>query len=106
MNVWNRQLAILGEYVPNNDKTVMVKDMIFLQTPLNHQWQDRRELILNCRTGKRQSDVVVRQFGENEVNDFGERPMELCKNNELKIMNGFFSHKTIHNSLGQTRQGI
>lgn len=48
-----------------------------------------REIILmgdlNNRVGKKSKDEVVGPHGEDRINDNGERLIELCNNNEMKI---------------------
>jgi len=56
-----------------------------------YEWKNRK------KTG----DMVVGNFGEDMVNDKGERLIELCTQTSLKIWNGFFNHKNIHESSTQ-----
>jgi len=56
---------------------------------------------MNGRTGRKTGDTVVGSFGEDRVNENGERLIELCTQTSLKIWNGFFSHKNIHGSNSQ-----
>jgi hypothetical protein len=67
-----------------------------------------RQLILmgdiNGRTGRKTGTTVVGNFGEDMVNDNGERLIELCTQISLKIWNGFFNHKNIHNYTGSSTQ--
>jgi PII-like signaling protein len=51
---------------------------------------------MNKRSGRKREDIVVGNFGEDMVNDNGERLIELCTQTLLKIWNGFFNHKNIH----------
>ena len=50
---------------------------------------------MNGRTGRKTGDPVVGNFGEDMVNDNGER-LDLCTQTSLKIWNWFFNHKNIH----------
>jgi hypothetical protein len=45
---------------------------------------------------KKTGDTVIGNFGEDMVNDNGERLIELCTQKSLKTWNGFFNHKNIH----------
>nr|XP_018901479.1 PREDICTED: craniofacial development protein 2-like [Bemisia tabaci] len=51
---------------------------------------------LNSRTGRRGNCKVVGPFGEDAVNDNGDRLIDICSQMEMKILNGFFQHKDIH----------
>jgi hypothetical protein len=51
---------------------------------------------INGTAGRETGDPVVGNFGEDIVNDNGERLIELCAQTSLKIWNGFFNHKNIH----------
>jgi len=41
-------------------------------------------------------ETQLGNFGEDMVNDNGERLIELCTQTSLKIWNGFFKHKNIY----------
>ena len=101
MNIWGYKLTIIGTYAPNEDNGATVKDKFFAN--LNGEIVKSgsgRQLILmgdmNGRTGRKAGDTVVGNFGEDGVNDNGERLIELCAQTSLKIWNGFFNHKSIH----------
>lgn len=101
INILGRRLTIFGIYAPNEDETVLIKDLFFeeLQLALENIG-DNREIILmgdfNARTGSRRGDKVIGQFGEVNVNNNGDRLADFCTQNTLKIENGFFKHKDIH----------
>jgi hypothetical protein len=46
--------------------------------------------------GRKTGDTVVGSFGEEKVNENGERLIKLCSQTSLKIWNGVFNHKNIH----------
>jgi hypothetical protein len=50
---------------------------------------------MNGRTGRKNGDTVVGNFGEDKVNDNGERLIEIFSQTSLKIWNGLFNHKNI-----------
>jgi exonuclease III len=90
MNIWGYKLAIIGIYAPNEDNRVIVKDEFF--ATLNEgtvKSSSGRQLILmgdiNGRTGRKTGDPAVGNFGEDTVNDNGERLIELCTQTSLKI---------------------
>jgi exonuclease III len=83
MNIWGYKLTIIGIYAPNEDNKTTVKDEFFAN--LNEEIiksGSGRQLILmgdmNGRTGRKTGDTVVGNFGEDMVNDNGERLIELC----------------------------
>lgn len=51
---------------------------------------------MNARVGSQLSSEVVGRFGENELNDNGERLIEICEQFDLRITNTFFQHRDIH----------
>lgn len=60
----------------------------------------RKELILlgdfNAHTGSSVYNDVVGPYGEQTLNNNGSRLVEICQQNLLKILNGFYQHKAIH----------
>ena len=101
MNIWGHKLTIIGIYAPNEDNGTTIKDEFFAN--LNKEIVksgNGRQLILmgdmNGRTGRKTGDIIVANFGEDTINDNGERLIELCTQTSLKIWNGFFNHKNIH----------
>jgi len=101
MNISGYQVTIIGIYAPNEDNGVTEKYEFFAN--LNEEivkTGSGRQLIqmgnMNGRIGRKSGDTVVGNFGEDMVNDNGERLTELCTQTSLKIWNGFFNHKNIH----------
>ncbi|KAK4883910.1 hypothetical protein RN001_000181 [Aquatica leii] len=95
------QVVFIVVYAPNDYATVVKKDLFYQElTKVIDNIADRKELIilgdLNARTGSRNNDLIVGQYGENVVNDNGDRLIELCQQQALKITNGWFKHKNIH----------
>jgi exonuclease III len=94
MNIWGYKLMIIGVYAPNEDSGATVKDEFFAN--LNEEIVKSgsgRQLILmgdmNVRIGRKTGNTVVGNFGEERINDNGERLIELCTQTSLKIWNGF-----------------
>lgn len=88
-------------YAVNDDSPANKKDEFFEQ--LNRVITTigtTREIILlgdlNGRIGKRQQDGTVGPWGEEVRNDNGERLIEICEQNELRILNGFYPYRMIH----------
>jgi hypothetical protein len=101
MNIWGYKLTIIGVYAPNEYKGVTVTDEFFAN--INEEIVKSgsgRQLILmghmNRRTGRKTGDTLVGNFGEDVINDNGKRLIELTQTS-LKIWNGVFNHKKIHN---------
>ena len=95
MNIWGYKLTIIGIYAPNEDNGAAVKDEFFakLNEEIVKSGSGRQLMLMgdmNGRTGRKTGDTVVRNFGEDRVNDNGERLIELCTQTSLKIWNGFF----------------
>lgn len=95
------KITILGVYAVNDDALVNQKNEFFEQ--LHQQITnigDTREIIIlgdmNSRTGSKTRDDVIGQYGEQTVNDNGQRLITLCRQNDLRITNGFYPHKRIH----------
>ena len=59
-----------------------------------------REILIagdfNSRTGKKMNNLVVGQFGEEVTNDDGDTLIDIYEQNSLRILNGYFKHKRIH----------
>jgi len=95
------KVTVLGIYAINDDALVTTKENFFEQ--LNREISkigNTREIIvlgdMNSRTGKKINDKVVGQHGEETTNDNGTRLITMCEQNELRITNGFYPHRTIH----------
>ncbi|XP_030747932.1 craniofacial development protein 2-like [Sitophilus oryzae] len=98
--IYGRDVIIIGAYGPNDDSPVTEKEK-FLDTIQNEIANIRKkELIiagdLNGREGRKENDSAIGRFGEEITNDNGERVIEICQLNDLKVTNGFFRHKDIH----------
>jgi hypothetical protein len=48
---------------------------------------------VNGRTGRKTGNTGMGNFGEDRINDNGERLTELCTQTSLKIWNGFLTIK-------------
>jgi len=101
LTIRGRKITILGVYAVNDDTLANNKDKFFesLHCEIN-KISGTREIIilgdLNSRTGMKQHNKVVGQYGEPTKNDNGCRLITLCEQNELKITNGFYQHRDIH----------
>jgi len=96
--------SVILIYAPNEDNGVAVKDEFFAN--LNEEKVKSgsgRQFILmgdmNGRTGRKTGDRVLGNFGEDMVNDNGERLIELCTQTSLNIWNGFLVIKIYINIL-------
>jgi len=50
----------------------------------------------NSKTGKKINNPVVGLYGEEAINDNGDRLIDICEQKSLKILKGYFQHKRIH----------
>jgi hypothetical protein len=101
MNVWGYKLTIIGVYAPNEDSEATVKDEFFanLSEEIVKSGSGRQLILMgdmNGRIRRKTGNIVGGNFGEDRINDNGERLIELCTQTSLKIWNGFFNHKNIH----------
>ena len=92
----NGNKIILGVYAIREDADMITKEKFFTSlSTLIDEIGNSRELIItgdfNSRIGKQLNNRIVGPFGENVVNDNGERLIELCQHQSLKILNGFLN---------------
>jgi len=52
--------------------------------------------ILTAEQGKKNNNLVLGPYGEEVINDNGDRLIDICEQNLLKILKGYFQHKRIH----------
>jgi hypothetical protein len=52
--------------------------------------------ILKAEQEKKINNQVVGPFGEELINENGDKLIDVCEQNSLKILNGYFKHKWIH----------
>jgi len=52
--------------------------------------------ILIVEKGKKINNLVVSPFGEEVISDNGDKLIDICEQNSLKILTGYFKHKRIH----------
>jgi endonuclease/exonuclease/phosphatase family metal-dependent hydrolase len=101
MTLFGENLCILGIYAISDDENVLVKENFLGK--LNEvivEIGNSREILIagdfNSRTGNKIIDLVVGPFGEEVINDNGDKLIDICEQNSLKILNGYFKHKRIH----------
>ena len=46
--------------------------------------------------GNKINDLSVVPFGDEIINDNGDKLIDICEKNSLKILNRYFKHKMIH----------
>jgi hypothetical protein len=101
MNLFGKKLCILGIYAISDDENALVKEDFFGKlTEVITEIGNAREILIagdfNSRTGKKTNDLVVGPFGEEVINDNGDKLIDICEHNSLRILNGYFKHKMIH----------
>ncbi|RZF32288.1 hypothetical protein LSTR_LSTR001752 [Laodelphax striatellus] len=101
LEIYGREIVIIGVYGPTDDSQMQDKDEFFECLNATVEKINRRKEIiltgdLNGRTGRRANDTVIGSFGEDCLNDNGERIIELCELQNLRVLNGFYRHKDIH----------
>ncbi|XP_044745272.1 uncharacterized protein LOC123307119 [Coccinella septempunctata] len=94
-------ITLLAIYAPSDDESIAYKESFF--ETLNDvigRIGDSREIIMmgdfNSRTGRSPDSDIIGPYGEEQVNDNGNRLIQLCETNNSKITNGFFQHRNIH----------
>lgn len=101
MQIFGHTITIIAVYAPTNDANNDIKDAFENDlTSLLTKIGRRKEIImlgdLNARTGHEERDPVVGSFGEDVVNENGNRMIEVCNRFDLRIMNGYFQHQDKH----------
>jgi len=101
MNLFGKKLCILGIYAISDDENALVKEEFWgkLNEVITEIGTSREILIagdFNSRTGKKTKNLVVGPFGEEVTNDNGDKLIDICEQNSLTILNGYFKHKRIH----------
>lgn len=96
-----RDIEIVGVYAPSDGVSNNVKETFYgALDDLLEEIGSRKEVVLlgdfNAWTGTKVCDKVVGQYGDDRINDSGERLIEFCGQHSLKIWNGFFQHRDIH----------
>ncbi|XP_060528331.1 craniofacial development protein 2-like [Cylas formicarius] len=101
LKMCGRSIVLLGVYGPTNDSPATEK-ITFFETLKEEieKVKTKQEILIagdfNGRTGNKAHNKTVGHFGEDTINDNGERLIEICELNDLKITNGFYKHKDIH----------
>lgn len=101
IKIYGKEYCIVAAYAPTEDSTIAVKDDFYevLTNKLDTVRNTRRLILagdINARVGQRKNDQVVGRWGEDIVNDNGNRCIQMCQQYELKIANTHFRHKDIH----------
>jgi hypothetical protein len=100
MNLFGKKLCILGTYAINDDENALVKKIFWGKLNEVIPEIENSKVILIAgdfnRTGKKINNLVVGPYGEEAINDNGDRLIDICKQKSLKILNGYFQHKRMH----------
>mgnify|MGYP002224294368 CR=1 FL=1 len=93
-------LTVIGLYAPNEGKHKLTEEFYEkLQSIFDKVNKNDYILLtgdLNGRVGNNNIKNVVGTNGENTLNSNGQKLIDFCIFNNLKIMNTFFKHKNIH----------
>ena len=99
-NLLGEKLCILGIYAISDDENVLVKDFWGKLNEVMAEIGNSREVLIagdfNSRTGKKIIYQEVGPFGEEVINDNGDKLRDVCEQNSLKSLNGNFKRKRIH----------
>lgn len=95
------EIVIVGVYAPTDDADCDIKDTFYRKlTEVLNDIPPRKELILmgdlNARVGRTENNEIIGRYGEDIRNESGQRLIDLCETQDLKILNGYFPHKEIH----------
>ena len=101
VNMFGKKLCILGIHAISDDENILIKEDFWgkLSEVIAEIGNSRKILIVgdfNSRTGIKTINQVVGPFGEEVIHDNGDRLIDVCEQNSLKILNGYFKHKKIH----------
>lgn len=99
---FSQSLIVVSAYAPTENATESLKDTFEDElVAILEDIPSNKEVLLmgdlNAITGSKQNDNIVGKYGEQVCNKNGERLINLCSQMNLKIMNGFYRHKDIHN---------
>lgn len=91
-------LAFLGVNASSDNNKDDVKDRFYnelLHTIETFEYRKKIILLtdLNTRTRTKSNDRVVEKYGEENVNNNGERLVSMCEYVNLKILYGYYQHK-------------
>jgi hypothetical protein len=94
-NIYGRRMSIVGVYTPTNSYPEKAKDKFWEMLKDVEKIPSTNEMFLmgdfNARAGKEEDSQTVGRFGEEEINNNGERLKEICDYNNLKISNTFLN---------------
>jgi len=97
MNLFGKNLCILGIYAISDDENALVKKIFGgkLNEVIAEIGNSRVILIagdFNSRRGMKINNLAVGPYREEAINGNGDRLIDLCEQNSLKILNGYFQH--------------
>lgn len=98
MKLVGHSVAIILTYSPTDDADQAKNDLFDFQLTTSFEGKKKNLLgDLKARQGWKASGAIVGQYGENTINNNGERLIEFCEQIELKILNGWFKQRTCTN---------
>ena len=102
LNLFGKKLCIVGIYTISDDENDVVKEDIFggkLNEVVDEIGNSKEILVardFNSRTGEKINNLVLGPFGEEMINDNGDKLIYIYEQNSLKILKGYFKHKRTH----------
>ena len=98
MNLFGKNLCILGIYAISDDKNALVKaDFWGKLNEVIVEMGNNREILIagdfNSRTEKKTKNLVMDSFEEEVMNDNGDKLIDVCEQNSLKILIRYFKHE-------------
>jgi endonuclease/exonuclease/phosphatase family metal-dependent hydrolase len=101
MKLFRENLCILEIYVISEDENVLVKEYSLGKiNNVKFKTGKSKEILIagdfNSRKWRKINNLVLDPFGEEVINNNGNKLINVCEQNSLKILNGYFKHKRIH----------
>jgi hypothetical protein len=101
MNLFGKKLCTLGIYAISEDESNLVKK--YFLGKLNEviaKIGNSKEILMagdfNSRTVTKINNHIVGPFGEEVINDNNDKLIVVYEQNSLKVLNGYFKRKKIH----------
>jgi len=99
MSLFGKKLCILEIYAISDDENVLVKEYFWGKlNKVIFETGNSREILIagdfNSRTGRKIKKLVVGPFGEELINNNGNKLIDICEQNSLNFLKLFISNQT------------